>query len=310
MKFFRKLFLENWGLKLLSVFLALMLWYFVRGDPGAERIITVTLEIRIPQAMEITSERPTSVDVTVRGTTTTSWFGQSVPTCVVDLQDADEGLHSITLGARNVRIPGASGLEVIRINPPRISLTLERTRSDKVEISPAIRGKPAAGFEVYEISCNPSSVIITGPHSRVEKIREMDTEAISLDGLKESMRVFANLDIHDNLLRTNFVGPIEVNIELGEERKAVTIARVPLQIDDDAYVAEPARVSVQLLVPKSYKQPLTAEDISANLKLSDSIPEQLPAKMKPSVSFNKTLDPAIVIKEVIPSEVTIRKKDK
>jgi YbbR domain-containing protein len=308
MRFFRELILENWGLKLLSVFLALVLWFFVRGDPGAERIITVPLEIRIPTAMEITSERPTSVDVTVRGNTTNSWFGQSVPTCIVNLENAGEGLHSITLGPQNVRIPGASGLEVIKINPPRISLSLEKTVSKEVTVLVATRGEPAAGFEVYGKLCNPSSVILTGPRSHVEKIQGMTTEIVSLAGQKQSLRSFANLEIHDNLLRTIPVGPIEVNIELGVQRRTVIIDRVPLEIDDDAYVAVPARVSVEVLVPETFKQDPAAGDIKVTVSLSGSAPPQLPAKVKPTASFAKPLDPAIIIKEVIPSEVTVRKR--
>jgi YbbR domain-containing protein len=310
MKFFRELLLENWGLKLLSVFLALVLWFFVRGDPGAERIITVPLEIRIPDAMEITSERPTSVDVTVRGPVANSWFGQAVPTCIVDLEGAGEGLQSITLGPQNVRIPGASGLEVIKINPPRISLTLERTVSKEVAVLAATNGEPAAGFEIYGKSCNPSTVIITGPRSHIEKVREITTDIISLKGQKQSMRVFANLEIRDNLLRTIPVGPIEVNIEMGIQRRTVIIDRVPVEIDDANYISVPARVSVEVLVPIAYKEGPVVGDIKATVKLSGSEALEVATKVKPTVSFTKQLDSAIIIKNVVPSEVAVRKRGK
>jgi YbbR domain-containing protein len=308
MKFIRDVLLENWGLKLTSILLALVLWLFVRGDPGAERVITVPLEVRIPSAMEITSERPTSVDVTVRGAATNTWFGQSVPTCSIDLQSADEGEHSVLLTPRNVRIPGASGLEVIKINPARIVLTLERTISREVTILIATRGEPVTGFDVYKKSSNPSSVIVTGPRSHIERIREVNTESISLVGQKQSMRVFANLNVRDNLVRTIPVGPIEVNIEVGVQRRTITIARVPIQIDDNAYIAVPGRVSVELLVPVTYKGDLSAEDINASVTLSSSTTAPILGKMRPSVYFTKKLDPAIVIKEVKPPEVKLHKR--
>ena len=308
MRFFNQLLIENWGLKLLSVFLALVLWFFVRGDPGAERILTVPLEIHIPNGMEITSERPTSVDVTVRGPIANSWFGQSVPTCIVNLAEATEGLHSITLGPQNVRIPGASGFEVIKINPPRISLTLEQTISKEVSVSAATTGEPAAGFEIYGKSCNPAAVIITGPRSHVEKISKITTEIISLNEQKQSMRVFKNLDMHDNLLRTIPVGPIEVNVEIGGRRRTVTIDRVQVEIDNADYIAVPSQVSVLVLVPIAYKQGPTAESLKATAELPGSELPETPAKVKLSVSFTKQLDPAIIIKDVVPSEVTVRKR--
>jgi YbbR domain-containing protein len=308
MKFFRDLLLENWGLKLTSIFLALLLWLFVRGDPGAERVITVPLEVRIPSAMEITSERPTSVDVTVRGTTTNTWFGQSVPRCSIDLQNADEGEHSVLLTPGNVQIPGASGLEVIKINPTRIVLTLERTISREVPVVVASRGEPAAGFDVYNKSSNPASVIITGPRSRVEKIPQVNTESISLAGQNRSVRVFANLSVRDNLVRTIPAGPIEVNIELGVRRKSVMVARVPVKVDDPAYFTVPKRITVKLLVPITFKGVLSADDIHAALALSGPTPPAVPTKMRPSVSFTKELDASIVIKELEPPEVVVRKR--
>jgi YbbR domain-containing protein len=308
MRFFRESLLENWELKVLSVFLALVLWFFVRGNPGAERIVTVPLEIRIPSAMEITSERPTSVDVTVRGPIANSWFGQSVSTCIVNLDEASEGLHSITLGPQNVRIPGASSLEVIKITPPRFSLTLERTISKEVAVEAVTNGEPAAGFEVYGKTCNPSTITITGPRSHVEKIRDLTTEIIFLKGQRQSMHVFVNLDIRDNLLRTIPVGPIEVNVEIGGQRRAVTINRVPVEIDDAGYIAVPARVSVEILIPISHEQNPAAGDLKAAVKLSGFAPSQIPEKVKPTVSFLKPLDPAIIIKDVVPSEVTLRKR--
>jgi YbbR domain-containing protein len=308
MIFIKKLPLENWGLKLTSIFLALVLWLFVRGDPGAERVITVPLEVRIPSAMEITSERPTSVDVTVRGATTNTWFGQSVPTCSVDLQSAEEGEHSVLLSPSNVRIPGATGLEVLKINPPRISLTLERTISQQVTISVATRGEPAAGFEVYKKSSIPSSIMVTGARSHIERIHEIATESISLIGQKQSMRVFANLNIRDNLVRTMPVGPFEVSIDLGVRRKSVTIAHVPIQFDSDAFITIPRRVSVELLVPINYRGELSAADISAVVILSGSVFAALPDKIRPLVSFSRKLDPSIIIKEVKPSEVILRQR--
>jgi YbbR domain-containing protein len=310
MKFFRGLLLENWGLKLLSVFLALVLWFFVRGNPGAERIITVPLEVRIPNAMEITGERPTSVDVTVRGPMANSWFGQSVPVCIVNLENASEGSHSVELSPQNVRIPGTSGLGVIKIDPPRISLTLERTISKEVPVLAATNGEPAAGYEVYSKSCNPSTLVITGPRSHVVKVQEITTKGISLKGQRQSMRVFANLDIGDNLLRTVSVGPIEVNVEIGGRRRPVTIDRVPVVIDNPDYVAMPARVSVEVLVPVAYKQNPTSGDIKAYVALSGTELQEIKEKVRPSVSFAKQMDPAFVIINVLPSEVTVRKRGK
>ena len=77
MRFIKNLFLENWNLKTTALLLALILWLFVRGEPGAITVVDVPLEIQVPPSMEITNERPATIEVTMRGTALSkTWFGR------------------------------------------------------------------------------------------------------------------------------------------------------------------------------------------------------------------------------------------
>jgi YbbR domain-containing protein len=307
MRAIRDFILENWTLKLTSILLAWILWLFVRGEPGTERVITVPLEVRIPQGMEITNERPNSVDVTVRGTIPSTWFGQAVPTCVIDMQGYSEGEHVVPLTPDNVRIPRASGLEVLKVNPARVNLVLERTISKEVPVVVTTRGNPASGFDVYGKSASPNMIIITGPRSHINRIQQISTEPVSLTGQKQTIRTLANLNIQDNSVRSTPVGPIEVRIFLGVHREPFTIARVPVHVDNNQYSVTPSRVSVELLVPKNYTGTLTPNDVSVTVSTLMLAEEKLPAKVKPEVKLVTNLDPAIIINNVEPAEITVRK---
>ncbi|HYK90968.1 MAG TPA: CdaR family protein [Acidobacteriota bacterium] len=308
MRIFREFILENWALKLTSILFAWILWLFVRGEPGAERVITVPLEVRISRDMEITNERPTSVDITVRGTISNAWFGPSIPTCDIDLQGYREGEHVVPLLPENVRLPRASGLEVLKINPARITLMLERTISKEVPVAVPTRGEPASGYEIYGRSALPGMILITGPRSHVEHIQNISTEPISITGQKLPIRMFANLDIRDNLVRTTPVGPIEVQVILGAHRRLTLIPRIPIQVDDSRYATIPQRISVNVLVPVTFKGNLSASDLSATVTTSNLQESSLPARVKPEVRFVAEADPAIIIKDVEPAEVIVRKK--
>lgn len=308
MKIFREFILENWTLKLTSIFFALILWLFVRGDPGAERVITVPLEVRIPRDMEITNERPNSVDVTLRGAISNTWFGQSIPTCSIDMQGFDEGEHILPLTPDNVRIPRASGLEVLKVNPARITLVLERTISREVPVVVSTRGDPANGFEAYGKIAIPSMILITGPRSHVEQIPRISTEPLSLTGQKQSIRMFANLSIRDNTVRSTPVGPIEVQVMLGVHRKPYAIARVPVRVNDNRYATSPRSVSVNVLIPVDFKGSLAPSDVSVTVSTGNLGESKLPARVRPEVKFTTKLDPSIVIKDIQPAEVTVRRK--
>ncbi len=308
MSFLKDLFVENWGLKLTSVFLAVFLWMVVRGDPSAERVVNIALEIQLPPNMEITSERPTSVDVTVRGTFTNLWFSPTIPTYVVDLQSYEEGEHSIQLTPQNVRFPRASGLEPIAVRPARLRITLERTATKEVPIRVVTRGEPGVGIDVYEISTRPPTVTISGPHSHIEPLRNVPTEAVSLTDKRQSFGKPLNLDIQDDQVHSSPAGPVQAEITLGPHRRLQKIARIPIVPGDEAFVVTPRWVTVEALVPITYERGLSATQFIATVNTPDISTALTPEKVKPEVKLRTLSDPAIVIRDVQPSEVVIEKK--
>jgi YbbR domain-containing protein len=218
-RFIKEFILENWSLKAAAVLLALVLWLFVRGESGPERVVAIPLEVQIPHHMEITNERPTSVEVTMRGAAFSNmWFGQPLPTCIIDLQGSKEGEHVIALTPENVKTPKGSGIEILQVNPARVTLVLEQTISKEVSIVVPVRGDPAHGFDVYTRASNPATIIITGPHSHIEPVREIWTEAVSIAGQKQPVRFFVALNIKDKAIRTPLNDPVQVDIQIGPHR--------------------------------------------------------------------------------------------
>lgn len=212
----REYVLENWTLKATALLLALMLWLFVRGEPGPERVVTIPLEVQLPSQMEIVNDRMTTVEVTMRGANLSGkWFNNPLPTCVIDLQKAREGEHTVTLTRDNVRVPKGSGIEILQVNPARVLLVLERTVSKDVPIVVPLRGKVPHGFEVLGQTQNPTRLTVTGPRSRIQSISEIATEAIELSGQTQSARFFVNLNLKNNAIRTSWVDPVQVDINIG-----------------------------------------------------------------------------------------------
>lgn len=59
----------------------------------------------------------------------------------------------------------------------------------EIVVEPRYQGKPAATFEVKEISTTPARVRVTGPASHVNALEKAPTEAISVEGRHESFDV-------------------------------------------------------------------------------------------------------------------------
>ena len=308
-RFIRDYLLENWTLKITALLLSLILWMFVRGEPGPERVVAVPLEVQLSRNMEITNQRPTSVEVTMRGAAFSNMlFNQPLPTCVIDLQGAKEGEHVITLTPENVVTSKGSGIEVLQVNPVRVTLVLERTISREVPITVPVRGEPVQGFEIYGKSAKPSTVMITGPRSRVDSIREVPTESVQVSGQKQNTRFMVGLNIRDNAVRTALNGPVQADIRIGPRRRLFTISQVPVATDDPDFTISPRYVSVRVLAPADSIATLKPNDFNATVLTKKLDPARLPAKVEPLVAIVSNPNGALIIREVAPSEVLVRKK--
>lgn len=308
-RFIRECFTENWTLKATAILLALILWLFVRGEPGVERVVTVPLDVQVPRHMEITNDRITSVEVTLRGAAFSNiWINRSLPTCVVNLQDAKEGDHVVTLTPANVKTPRGSGIEVLQINPARVELRLEQTVSKEVPILAPIIGEPSRDFEIYGKSVKPDTVVVTGPRSRIEPLEEMSTEAVSIRGQKQSTRFFVQLQPKGSFVRTSLTTPVQVDIQIGPRRHLFTVDKVPVAAEDTSYITVPRQVAVQVMAPLEMKQILTPSHFSVTIPIKGMDEAKLPARIKPEVRLLGIAGDTILIKGTTPPEVTVRRR--
>jgi hypothetical protein len=56
-------------------------------------------------------------------------------------------------------------------------------------VEPRLHGKPAPAYEVKEVLVTPAKVRVTGPASHVDALEKAPTEAISIEGRRESFDV-------------------------------------------------------------------------------------------------------------------------
>jgi YbbR domain-containing protein len=212
--------LRHFGLKVLSVVLATLLWMTVTRDQLAERSLRVPLEFQnIPGDLEITGESPAAVDVRVRGPS--GILGRLDPgevVAVLDLRGARPGQRLFHLLTDEVRTP--FGIEVSQISPSTVPLSFERSGVRRVPVVPAVEGEPASGFVAGRISVDPASVEVVGALSRLNAISEATTEPVSIANAVRSIR------------DTVTIGVIDPGLRLREPQSAtvvVTILPAPIE---------------------------------------------------------------------------------
>jgi hypothetical protein len=308
-RWIKELLLKNWNLKATALFLALILWIFVRGEPGPERIVTVPLEVRVPRQMEIINKRPSSIEVTMRGAPISNlWFSQPLPTCVIDLQAVGEGEHVVPLTPDNIKISKGSSIEVLQVNPARVTIILEPTVSKEIPVVVPMKGELLKGFEIYGKYSKPSAIIISGPRSQIAAMREVRTTPVSLEGRNRPNRFFVDLTLKNSSIRTSVQNPILVEVTIGPARELHTIQGVPITIDNNSYITTPKQIEIQVLTTPDSIPNITPKNFLASVKTPSPETGSLPIRVKPTVQILHDFEGALLIKAIHPSEVTLQRR--
>src|SRR5947209_7119744 len=158
--YLRRAVFHNFGLKLLSLCLAVGLWYGVASDQPAELAVNVPIEFHnIPNNLEINSEHIPEAQVRVRGGSRLihQFRGRDVHV-EVDLANAAPGERTVDLTARQVRQP--RDLDVVQVIPGQFQLSLDARATRTVEVRPRVTGTFASGLRIAKVVADPPRVTI------------------------------------------------------------------------------------------------------------------------------------------------------
>jgi YbbR domain-containing protein len=246
-KLLRRIFVEDWSLKLLSLAIAIVLWLLVTGqNQPVTAHVNVQLNFIRPQALEISNDPPHTVDVMLTGSRNKLDDLTSLDlVATVDISDQRAGERVLRL-ADKAQITLPQGIKVDGFQPSAIPIRLEEIVDRQVAVEPKLEGKPDEGYEVYSVYPNKDRVAVRGPASRVEGLQKVATESIWLAGHKESFTASnVALDVADP--KIDLLEPmVNVTIEIGERRIEKTFAGVDVVTSDGGKV-QPATTSVTLL---------------------------------------------------------------
>jgi YbbR domain-containing protein len=181
----KDLITRNWGFKLLSFFLALVLWMTLVPEEKtySERTLAVPLETRnIPPNMELVEKSVSFVDVTVRATN--RLLGQltgNETTAVLDLKNATVAQEEYALDPSMVIVP--ANAKAVRVFPSKARIKLERANEIEMDVTPSTVGKVRDGFKIDKIEALPAKIKVRGPESKFrpkDRLRVGDVDVTDL----------------------------------------------------------------------------------------------------------------------------------
>ena len=207
-----RIFVENIGIKLISLLLAAGLWFLVARDPIAEIETRVPIEFRnLPENLEIDSASFTQAQVRVRGPE--RLIHRLEPGDVraqVDLATVRPGERTFDLTSRQVHVP--QDLEVVQIIPSQFQLSFDVRTTRTVEVRPRVTGSFAGGMRVAQVIADPASIMITGPRRRIDAVESATTDPVDVSGAMTRASFVTQAYVPDPLIQVVHPTPIRVTV--------------------------------------------------------------------------------------------------
>ena len=218
----RKLFLEDWGLKLLALAITVVLWLAVTGQnkPVTLRVSGVQLNFLQPDGLEISNDPPGTVDVILTGSKDKlDRIGPRDLIANIDLSDQKAGERIIKLTLDRVKVDLQEDVKIQGFHPATVPIRLEPVVEVAVEVEVKFEGKLAEGYEVAGVTVNPAKIRLRGPADRVNALRKATTETVWLDGKKESFNV-SHVEINISDPKIDILDPaVDIHVDVAEKRR-------------------------------------------------------------------------------------------
>lgn len=256
----RRIFVEDWSLKLLSLAIAIVLWLLVTGqNQPVTAHVNVQLNFIRPQSLEISNDPPRTVDVMLTGSRSKLDDLTSLDlVATVDISDQRAGERVLRL-ADKAKMPLPQGIKVDGFQPSAIPIRLEAIVERQITVEPKLEGKPADGFEVYAVHTDKGSVSVRGPASRVAALQKLMTESIWLAGHKANLTATLTINVPDP--KVDLLEPvIRVEVVIGEQRVEKNFSGVAVNMAQGEKV-QPATTAITILGGSSLLNSLKPEDL-------------------------------------------------
>jgi YbbR domain-containing protein len=185
--------LHNFGLKLLSLALAVGLWVAVARDPMAEVAVDVPIEFHnIPENVEISSETIPRAQIRVRG-----------PQRVVRRLQASDVSVEIELSGMK---PGERTFDLT---------------ADQIPVHPRVVGSFAPGYTIGQIVADPATVTVSGPQKQVQLIEAAITDPVDASGTLDRATFVRHAYVSDPLVEVMTSNPVRVTVIMEKSNTAV-----------------------------------------------------------------------------------------
>lgn len=204
-----------WGLRLLALFTAVVLWFFSsvgKREKLSEKLVDAAVTYNSTRGL-ILLDPVQNVKVRLRGPDRRIRnLAPYVVDVVVDLTGTDSGQVDVNLRPENVLRP--DDVSVVSIEPNTLRLRIDREATRQLPVLARIVGEPAAGAVPHAATVTPPVATVAGPQSLLAGLDSVTTSPVSLDGHAFSFQERVPIAPPDPLVRVLEPSVVVVSIPM------------------------------------------------------------------------------------------------
>lgn len=274
----KKWLTHNWGLKIISLVLAVGTWYYAVGEENIEVTRVIPLRVEMANAQMTISEissRVVQVTLSAPRALIVNLASQDIQAMhKIGPEVKAAGEYSFRVEPTEIRLPSFQ-IRVMKIVPETVTVKLDELIVQKLEIQPDFVGEPAIGYKLLsdEIRMDPNAILAQGPKGVLEQMKSAKTEPIDLVGRIRSFYRSSQVKLPPSVkaMSESLVNVyIPIREEFGEKEfrdVPVRILRVPAA--SGVVDLDPDKVSFFLKGSKLYLEKLTSETLLVYVDLGN-----------------------------------------
>jgi YbbR domain-containing protein len=223
---------NNGRLKIIAIVLAALAWFVVRGITSHTAVVReVRVSVLLDEGWAVLDRSVEEVDVICRGSQSDiRYLTRDQIRVEVDLRGRSvPGTTEVPLRPQAIKVSG--GARAIAVEPPELTLTLDREGDRMVKVKAEFVGNPPEGYELAEVVTTPTEVRLQGPQGRLAAVTEVKTVPIDLEGRLKSFSLTRALQPPSELWSAK-VDPdrVRVDVRIVERSSAIDLADIPIRL--------------------------------------------------------------------------------
>ncbi len=187
--------IEEWQIKLISLFIAILLWFYVNSLSYIEQSFTIPIQyLNLPADLIMLESSDTAASFIIKGRIEKlkNISISKIIKPVVNLENAIPGTKYYKI---EIVINEPQSDLIINLQKERVSVKIDRIVSKIVFIQPIISGNPKEGYKIEDIIMDKNLAYIKGPSEVLTQLNYVETKPLFIAGASNDILLQAALNL-------------------------------------------------------------------------------------------------------------------